>query len=81
MAGDAQAVAADTTVRNVMVADTASNIANQWDTLIGLYNGGAGQLTGLSLTDANPLVLTTDQQQAGAGMIGALLPDQTIQTA
>jgi hypothetical protein len=81
VAGDAQAVAADTTVRNVMVADTASNIANQWDTLIGLYNGGAGQLTGLSLTDANPLVLTTDQQQAGAGMIGALLSDQTIQTA
>ena len=79
-AGDAQTVASDITVSHVMVADTASNIVGQWDVLFGLYNGGAGKLTGISLTDANPLILTADQQTAGADMITALLPDQTIQT-
>jgi len=64
-----------------MVADTASNIVGNWDTLVGLYNNGTGKLTGLSSTDANPLVLTSDQQTAGAAMISALLPDETIQTA
>ena len=81
MAGDAQAVALSDGVRNVSVADTASNIVDQWDTLVQLYDGGAGQLNGISLTDANPLVLTSDQQTAGAAMISALLLDQTIQTA
>jgi hypothetical protein len=81
VAGDAQTVASDGTVRNVMVADTASNIVGNWDTLVGLYNNGTGKLTGLSSTDANPLVLTSDQQTAGAAMISALLPDETIQTA
>jgi hypothetical protein len=79
--GDAQTVASDSSVRSVMVADTADNIAGQWDALVGLYDGGAGKLTGISLTDANPLILTTDQQTAGVDMIAALLPDQTIQTA
>ena len=79
--GDAQTVASDSSVRSVMVADTADNIAGQWDELVGLYDGGAGKLTGISLTDANPLILTTDQQTAGVDMIAALLPDQTIQTA
>jgi hypothetical protein len=81
VAGDAQTVASDITVRNVTVADTASNVVNQWDALITLYNDGAGKLTGISLSDANPLVLTADQQVAGAAMISALLPDETIQTA
>jgi len=81
VAGDAQTVAADITVRNVAVADTASNIASNWDTLVGLYDSGNGKLTGISLSDANSLVLTADQQLAGAGMISALLPDETIQTA
>ena len=80
VAGDAQTVASDSTVRQVMVADTASNVVSQWDTLIGLYNDGSGKLTELSLTDANPLILTSDQQTAGAAMITALLPDETIQT-
>jgi len=81
VAGDAQTVATDGTVRNVEVSDTASNIAGQWDTLVGLYNGGSGKLTALSLTDTNPLILTADQQTAGADMIAALLPNETIQTA
>ena len=81
MAGDAQTVAADISVRNVTVADTASNVASNWNTLVGLYNDGAGKLTGISLSDANPLVLTADQQVAGAAMLTALLPDETIQTA
>jgi hypothetical protein len=80
-AGDAQSVASDSTVRQVMVEDTANNIVGQWDALIGLYNSGAGKLTGLSVNDANPLILTADQQTAGAGMITALLPDESIQTA
>jgi hypothetical protein len=80
-AGDAETVASDSTVRNVMVADTASNIASQWDTLMGLYDHGAGQLTGISLTDTNPLVLTADQKTAGSTMIDDLLPGATIQTA
>jgi len=81
VAGDAQTVAADISVRNVTVADTASNVASNWNTLVGLYNDGAGKLTGISLSDANPLVLTADQQVAGAAMLTALLPDETIQTA
>ncbi len=81
VAGDAETVASDNNVRNVLVSDTASNIANQWDTLIGLYDGGAGKLTAISLNDANPLMLTTDQQTTAADMIAALLPDETIQTA
>ncbi len=81
VAGDAQTVAADSTVQNVEVSDTASNIAGQWDTLVGLYNGGSGKLTALSLTDTNPLILTAAQQTAGADMIAAFLPDETIQTA
>jgi hypothetical protein len=81
VAGDAQSVASDITVRSVAISDTASNISDQWDTLVSLYDSGAGKLTGISLSDANPLVLTADQQVAGAGMISALLPDQTIQTA
>ena len=81
VAGDAQALASNATVRNVSVADTASNIVSQWDTLVGLYNNGGGKLAGLSLTDTDPLVLTSDQQTAGAAMITALLPDETIQTA
>ena len=81
VAGDAQTVASNSTVRSVTVTDTASNIANQWDTLVGLYNGGAGKLTGLSLSDANTLTLTDAQQTAGADMIAALLPNETIQTA
>ena len=81
VAGDAATVASDGSVRDMMVADTADNIAGQWDTLVGLYSAGAGKLTGLSLTDANPLALTADQQTAGAAMIAALLPNETIQTA
>ena len=38
-------------------------------------------LTALSLSDANPLTLTTSQQSAGEAMITALLPEETILTA
>jgi hypothetical protein len=81
VAGDAQALAADNTVHSVAVADTASNVEGNWDTLISLYDEGNGKLVGLSVTDSNPLTLTTAQQTAGAAMIDALLPEQTIQTA
>jgi hypothetical protein len=80
-AGDAQAAALDGTVRHVLVSDTASGVAGNWDTLVGLYNGGTGKLTEISLSDSNPLILTADQQTAGAAMITALLLDETIQTA
>ncbi len=79
-AGDAASIAADTTVRDVTVADTASNLSDQWDSLVSLYNSGAGKLTGLSLTDNNSLTLTTVQQASGAAMISDLLADETIQT-
>jgi hypothetical protein len=81
VAGDAQTLAANNTVRHVTVSDTASNIANHWTALVSLYDGGAGKLTALSLSDANPLTLTTSQQSAGEAMIAALLPEETILTA
>ena len=80
-AGSAGAVAADSTVRQMAVADTASNLAANWDALVSAYGDGSGKLTGLSLTDAGNLTLTADQQTAGAAMITALLPDETILTA
>ncbi len=80
-AADAATLAANTTVNQLSVADTSGDIANSWSTLIDLYNEGAGKLVGLSLTDADPLTLTADQQTAGASMITALLPDETIETA
>jgi hypothetical protein len=80
-AGDASTLAANSTVAQLSVADTSGDIANNWSTLVALYNDGAGKLTGLSLTDADPLTLTADQQTAGASMITALLPDETIETA
>ncbi|HVS52055.1 MAG TPA: hypothetical protein VHD62_06835 [Opitutaceae bacterium] len=80
-AGDAQTASDDSTVRQISVADTADDIATSWSTLVDLYNGGAGKLAALALTDSNPLTLTDDQQTAGADMIAALLPDETIQTA
>ena len=80
-AGDAQTLAADSTVHQLSVADTSGGIANSWSTLIDLFNEGTGKLAGISLTDAEPLTLTADQQTAGASMITALLPDETIQTA
>ncbi|EHR70235.1 hypothetical protein BurJ1DRAFT_1363 [Burkholderiales bacterium JOSHI_001] len=80
-AGSAEALAADTTVRQMAVADTASNLASQWDALVAAYGDGSGKLSGISLTDAGTLTLTADQQTAGAAMITALLPDETILTA
>ncbi len=81
VAGDAQTLAGNATVHSVAVADASSNLASNWDTLVGLYNDGAGKLTGLAITDENPLSLTTAQQTSGATMIAALLPDEDIQTA
>jgi len=81
VAGDAATLAVDSTVRQLSVADTSGDIANSWSTLIDLYNEGAGKLTGITLTDADGLTLTAAQQTAGASMITALLPDETIQTA
>jgi hypothetical protein len=63
------------------VADTSGDIASHWSTLIDLYADGAGKLTSLSLTDSDALTLTEEQQTAGATMIAALLPDETIETA
>jgi hypothetical protein len=77
-AGDATTIAEDSSVRNVLVADTSANIAGQWDALVALYNEGAGKLTGISLTDEDPLALTAEQQSAGASMISNLLADETI---
>ena len=79
-AGDAQTVAADAHVRNVGITDSTSNVSSQWDTLVGLYNGGAGKLTGISLADGGALRLTADQQTAGADMISNLLSDAVINT-
>jgi hypothetical protein len=64
-AGDATTLSAESTIRQLAVADTSGDIANNWDALIALYNDGAGKLTGLSLTDADPLTLTEEQQTAG----------------
>ncbi len=77
-ADDASTLAADPTVRQLSVADTSGDIASRWSALIGLFNNGAGKLAALTLTDADPLMLTADQQTAGAAMITALLPDATI---
>lgn len=79
-ASDASTLAANSTIAQLSVADTSGDIAISWNSLVDLYNGGAGKLTGLSLTDAESLTLTADQQTAGAAMIPALLPDETIQT-
>lgn len=81
VAGDATTVAGNANVNQVTVADAAANIAGQWDALVSLYNEGAGKLTGITLTDDNPLTLTSDQQTAGATMIQNLLADQVILTA
>ena len=80
-AGDAQTVAADSHVRNVAITDSTSNVSSQWDTLVGLYNGGSGKLSSISLADNNSLTLTADQQTSGADMLTNLLPDAVIQTA
>lgn len=77
-AADAATVAADTSVRHVDVADTAINLVDQWDTLVSLYNDGAGKLTSLALTDTSPLTITADQQTSGAAMIAGLLSDQSF---
>lgn len=79
-AGDAQSVAGDAHVRNVGIADSTSNVSSQWDTLVGLYNGGSGKLSGISLADGGSLRLTADQQTAGADMITNLLSDAVIDT-
>jgi hypothetical protein len=78
VAGDAATVGANANVRQVTVADAAANIAGQWDALVSLYNEGAGKLTGITLTDDNPLILSSEQQLAGAAMIEGLLIDQPI---
>lgn len=77
-AGDAATIAADSTVRNVIVADTATNIVGNWDALVVLYNEGAGKLGGISLTDGDPLALTAEQQASGEAMINDLLANETI---
>lgn len=81
VAGDAQTLAADSTISEISVADTSGDIANHWSSLIDLYDGGDGKLVGISLTDADPLTLTEEQQTDGADLIAALLADETIQTA
>ena len=79
-AGDAQTVAADSHVHNIGITDSTSNVSSQWDTLVSLYNGGSGKLTGIALSDNGSLTLTADQQTAGADMITNLLPDAVIST-
>jgi hypothetical protein len=81
VAGDATTLAGESTVRQLSVADTSGDIANSWSALISLYNGGAGKLAGIALTDADPLTLTAQQQTDGDAMITALLPDETILTS
>jgi hypothetical protein len=80
-AADAQTLAGNAAVAQLSVSDNASNLATNWSSLIGLYNGGAGKLTALALTGTDPLSLTTQQQTDGAAMLTALLPDETIETA
>jgi hypothetical protein len=79
VAGNAQTVADDTSVRNLAVNDTAGSVASNWDTLVSLYNAGSGKLNGISVNDSTPLILTAAQQTAGADMIADLLADQTIE--
>jgi hypothetical protein len=81
VAGDAATVAGNAHVQSVRVSDAAANIAGNWDALVTLYNAGAGKLSAITLTDQNDLVLTADQQTAGAAMITNLLSGETILTA
>ncbi|HEY4185490.1 MAG TPA: hypothetical protein VGP07_10495 [Polyangia bacterium] len=78
---DAQTIGADSSVRQMTVTDSASNVSSQWDNLVSLYSGGAGKLTALSLTDGGSLTLTADQQTAGAALLADLLPDANVVTA
>ncbi|HEX2658675.1 MAG TPA: hypothetical protein VHU40_10395, partial [Polyangia bacterium] len=79
-AGDAQSLAGNATVSHVAVSDNAGNIAGNWDTLVALYDGGAGKLNGITLGNTDPLSLTADQQTNGAALIADLLADATIET-
>lgn len=81
VAGDVTALAANSNVETIQVDDAASNIAGNWDALVAAYDAGAGKLTGIAISDQNALTLTDAQQTAGADMIAALLPDETIMPA
>ncbi|MEN9628738.1 MAG: hypothetical protein RJA10_1965, partial [Pseudomonadota bacterium] len=80
-AGSVATLAADATVRQLAVTDTADAIAAQWAALLAAWDGGSGKLVALQLSDDNPLTLTEAQHSDGAAMITALLPDETIATA
>lgn len=80
-AGSVATLAAEATVRQLSVADTADALAAQWDALVAAWDGGNGKLVALQLSDDSPLTLTEAQQTDGAAMIAALLPDETIVTA
>lgn len=79
-AGSVDTLAAEATVRQLSVADTADALATQWATLVAAWDGGNGKLAAVQLSDDNPLSLTEAQQADGAAMIAALLPDETIVT-
>jgi hypothetical protein len=79
-AGSVATLAADDTVRQLSVGDTADGIAAQWAALVAAWDGGSGKLVAVALNDDNPLSLTEAQQTDGAAMIAALLPDETIVT-
>ncbi len=79
-AADAATLDADASIKSIAVSDTASDVANRWSSLIDLYDAGAGKLTAITLSDAETLTLTADQQTAGADMITALLSDANIET-
>ena len=79
-AADASTLNSNDDIKSMAVSDTAANIESRWESLIALYNSGAGKLTALSLSDNETLALTAEQQTAGADMITALLSDATIET-
>jgi hypothetical protein len=79
-AGSVATLAADATVRQLSVADTADALAAQWAALVAAWDGGSGKLVAVALNDDSPLSLTEAQQTEGAAMIAALLPDETIVT-
>lgn len=80
-AGAVATLAADATLRQLSVTDTAANIASHWDALVAAFDSGSGKLVALVPGDDEPLTLTEAQQTAGAALISALLADVPIVTA
>jgi hypothetical protein len=80
-AADAATAGADDAVQTIEVSDTADNLSCSWDSLVALHAASPTKLAAITVSDNNALVLSADQQSAGAGLLQALLPDASVQTA